>query len=120
MGIALNHDGTRLIVADTGNDRIQIFTTGGQFIRSVGYDPDPPKSCCLLSDGRVHYRQRGRTEANELGVPCFRSPYDVAISGHLIFVTDGLAFIRIRGLGCPLGFVEIDVLHEIDRHLWCV
>lgn len=58
----------RLIVADTGNDRIQIFTTGGEHLMSVG--------------------AAGRQPVTEEGMPCFRGPFDVAVCGGLLFVTD--------------------------------
>ena len=57
-----------LIVADTGNDRIQIFTTGGEHLFSVG--------------------TAGRQPQTDDGTPCFRSPFDVACCGGLLFVTD--------------------------------
>mmetsp|Transcript_36393 Transcript_36393/g.56868 ORF Transcript_36393/g.56868 Transcript_36393/m.56868 type:complete len:273 (-) Transcript_36393:152-970(-) len=68
MGIALDLDSNQIVVADTGNDRLQIFSCGGEFVRAFGHP--------------------GKHTATEEGAPCFRSPYDVAVFRDKLFVAD--------------------------------
>jgi DNA-binding beta-propeller fold protein YncE len=67
-GLALDADKQTLIVADTGNDRVQIFTQDGELLHAVG--------------------SAGRNSTNRFGAPLFHNPCDVAVSHGLIWVLD--------------------------------
>ena len=68
VGLTLDRETNSLIVADTGNDRIQILSTDGEHRKTFG----------LL----------GKHETNSDGVPLFKLPHDVAVIARKIYVTD--------------------------------
>ena len=68
VGIALDAGANTLVVADTGNDRIQILTNQGEHIRTFG----------LL----------GKHETNGQGEPLLKLPHDVVVIAGKIYVTD--------------------------------
>ena len=68
VGMTVDRESKTLIVADTGNDRIQILTMEGEHMSSFG----------LL----------GKHETNSNGVPLFKLPYDVTVIARQIYVTD--------------------------------
>jgi len=67
-GLAIDLEQQTLVVADTGNDRIQIFTQDGELLLVVG--------------------AAGRHPTNQAGMPLFHNPCDVVISQGLIWVLD--------------------------------
>ena len=68
VGLTLDRETNSLIVADTGNDRIQILSTDGEHRKTFG----------LL----------GKHETNAEGVPLFKLPHDVVVIARKIYVTD--------------------------------
>lgn len=57
-GVAVDEEGN-IIIADSRNDRIQIFTSSGRFIKSFGAkglgpgEFDRPSGVCVSSDGLI-------------------------------------------------------------------
>ena len=99
QGLCVDGEQSLLFVADTGNgnapshplsravpvdcnvrsrshrpafplaDRIQVFTSSGEFVRAFG--------------------TAGRHESAQSGEPCFQSPFDCGVSMGRVFITDG-------------------------------
>lgn len=49
----------RILVADSGNDRIQAFTPGGEFVTAYAEDLDDPQGLATLDDGTIVVVDRG-------------------------------------------------------------
>jgi hypothetical protein len=105
MGLAMNTNGN-ILVSDTGNGRIEEFTTGGSFVRQFGtkgYSPGQLQSPYGLTCGKngniyvadyyrnvmLEYSQAGVFINEFHGIPNFSYAFDVAAdsSGNL-YVSD--------------------------------
>jgi sugar lactone lactonase YvrE len=103
-GVSFTGNGD-LLVADTGNKRVQLFGNGGDFIKTIpaADEPNPmvqPRRAVMAGDGRIYIADPGagrlfvfdgtgfRQSFYPRGVEEFR-PTDVEVTGAgLLYVTD--------------------------------
>jgi diguanylate cyclase (GGDEF)-like protein len=137
----LDHDGERLVVADTGNRRIQAFGVSGRVEFEVGLRPAPggilprPEKLSVGPDGRIYvldtganrimvYDAEGRFQAELSGYGAalgqFRSPTDLVVTqGGFLVVAEGGDNNRLQFFDsdlAPLGQIELGAVHwEKDR-----
>ncbi|HUT97611.1 MAG TPA: diguanylate cyclase [bacterium] len=141
LPLDLDHDGARLIVADTGNRRIQAFGVSGRVELEVGLRPAPggilprPEKLSVGPDGRIYvldtganrimvYDGDGRFQAELAGYGAalgqFRSPTDLVVTqGGFLVVAEGGDNNRLQFFDSdltPLGQIELGAVHwEKDR-----
>jgi len=141
LPLDLDHDGARLIVADTGNRRIQAFGVSGRVEFEVGLRPAAggilprPEKLCVGPDGRIYvldtganrimvYDGDGRFQAELAGYGAalgqFRSPTDLVVTqGGFLVVAEGGDNNRLQFFDSdlvPLGQIELGAVHwEKDR-----
>ncbi len=113
-----------LVVADTGNDRIQVYEPGGSHIRSIAGPPDDPmrgpEGVAIDEAGRiwvadthnhcVRCLQPDGTEVKRLGSwgtfpGQFMEPSGIDVHGGLVVVTDRLNH-RVQVLSAETGVVQ--------------
>ncbi len=141
LPLDLDHDGERLIVADTGNRRLQAFGISGRVEFEVGLRPAEggilprPEKLCVGPDGRIYvldtganrimvYDREGRFQVELVGYGAalgqFRSPTDLVVTreGFLV-VAEGGDNNRLQFFDTdltPLGQLELGAVHwEKDR-----
>jgi len=141
LPLDLDHDGARLIVADTGNRRIQAFGVSGRVEFEVGLRPAPggilprPEKLSVGPDGRIYvldtganrimvYDGEGRFQAEIAGYGAalgqFRSPTDLVVTQEgILVVAEGGDNNRLQFFDSdlvPLGQIELGAVHwEKDR-----
>jgi diguanylate cyclase (GGDEF)-like protein len=141
LPLDLDHDGARLIVADTGNRRIQAFGVSGRVELEVGLRPAPggilprPEKLSVGPDGRIYvldtganrilvYDGDGRFQAELAGYGAalgqLRSPTDLVVTqGGFLVVAEGGDNNRLQFFDsdlAPLGQIELGAIHwEKDR-----
>jgi diguanylate cyclase (GGDEF)-like protein len=141
LPLDLDHDGERLIVADTGNRRLQAFGVSGRVEFEVGLRPAQggilprPEKLSVGPDGRIYvldtganrimvYEREGRFQAELAGYGAalgqFRSPTDLVVTreGFLV-VAEGGDNNRLQFFDTdlePLGQLELGAVHwDKDR-----
>ena len=121
--VAVASDGQSIYVSDTGNNRIQKFTSGGVYVSAIGElgnqigQLNAPKGICASSDGNIYVADSGN---NRIGVTSgdsidgafgeqgtgplqFQNPVNVSADASGIYIAD-LGNNRIVAVNRPARF----------------
>lgn len=116
--IALGPDGD-LYVADSGNDRISVFTGGGSFLRTITGEMDDPQDVAFGAGGQVFVADKGNDRVDvfssaggfirQIGEGELLDPTGVAVDGSTVYVADSGENLvaRFSVTGAPLGRIEL-------------
>lgn len=95
--IALGPDGD-LYVADSGNDRISIFSGAGAFLRSLSGQMDEPQDVAFGAGGKAYVADKGKDRVDvlgpggeflsQIGEGELVDPTGVAVDGSGVYVAD--------------------------------
>ena len=112
--IALGPDGN-LYIADSGNDRIEVFAGDGSFLRTIAGQMDDPQDVAFGSGGRIFVADKGNDRIDvfsqsgeflsQIGEGELEDPTGVAVDGSVVYVADS-GNNRVAAFGVTGAFLK--------------
>ena len=117
LAVAVDPNSHQVYVTDTGRDRVLVFKTSGQYLRSMGHILDYPNALAVDKEGRVYIGEfrAGRIQVFEQDgsllyvwdsehVGTSLSPLALAVKGESLYIANRTGEVLRMGLDGKLQF----------------